>query len=264
MHTINLGADPEFLCVSKESGSLVRVSELITPYITTEGFGADGHPYTGELRPGISSSALEMVSKIEAILKTAEDMFCMASKVNFLAGHYKVNKPLGGHIHLAGAGINNQSYAIGDMLDFYLIDCLDSIICNRQERDLRVMLSGYGKKALSSESTSGMRIQGDGHIEYRASGSWLISPEVAFVYLTIAKLGAELVMNGAELPEKNTRLWKEEHYTKELLKLLEFSLSSPAVTEITKEEILIATPVLEDLFENGVDWNKDFLSSWIS
>ena len=134
-------------------------------------FGLDGCETTAEIRPGFSESPIDLTSKIYQILDYGHDK---APELEFYAGHYVNDYAIGGHTHFSV----EPDGEIIDALDIVL-GSLSNCIDDKQQRQKRER-SGYGKKGAYRRKSYGF--------EYRVPGSFIFSPSVTLVHLTLAKL----------------------------------------------------------------------------
>lgn len=216
MKGLRIGADPEFVYELRR-GMPIYAGE----YQEREGyFGTDGRRDTAELRPGSEEDVISLVAKIREILTLANENLAVR-KFRWLAGAWKHEKPLGGHIHVSHANLifpNGyqrdrglvDSYTV--VVEMLLRELLDTIIGigfgstledNLKEEQNRRRGAGYGVGDMfhirfpgddGRRQFVGLRIGVPKYdrVEYRTPPSWLVSPEVALIYLGAAKLCALL------------------------------------------------------------------------
>ncbi len=138
MRDLTIGGDPEFVFIRK--GALVAASDIIKDHAC--GFGCDGHSTIGEIRPGWSNDILDLMSKIESIIYQGNKKLELSSKIDgILSGHFKMGKPIGGHIHMAFPGLCQMDYEsvrnnLCSLLDHYMEDCLEDLIAPTNERSI--------------------------------------------------------------------------------------------------------------------------------
>lgn len=172
--SIRIGADPEFKLRGYEAEWFLRGNGL---------FGRDGCPSICEMRPPAAKSALELVGNIVATVDEALQEVPVLEGIEWLAGHYKEGFPIGGHVHLSGLG-DVAFTALTEALNAVLYDGLSEAIDAVEERAQREQQ--YGRRAGNE-----WREQGPGYMEYRVPGSWLLSPDVAFMNLWLAEAVAK-------------------------------------------------------------------------
>ena len=259
-----LGADPEFLFV--KNGELLRASEVVLERDCGFGYdGAGGHATIGEIRPGQSSDIMEMVAKIESIFIQAERKLNVSKKADaIVAGHFKWEQPLGGHIHVSYPKIGEDAKikdSLGRTFDYYLLDCLEDLIAPKMEREQRMRSNGgrYGQPYRRNPDT--IRAKTDSHIEYRAPGSWLVSPEAAYAYFYVAKsiitmydagFGHEDIVPSRKLSGMRGRI----NSLKELAKRAN-NLNSG-------KDMGLGRDILIEVIEGDeIDWETDVRKNWL-
>jgi len=186
---VMLGADPEFLLLSKQ-GKVVAASR----YVERQGeVGCDGtinrgdeklHPLA-ELRPQPSESPAELTQHVQQTLQTALLRFS-SPDLHWVAGGMPVpGFALGGHIHISRVLLHTPLLRA---LDNYL--ALPLLLVESEESLRR--RPRYG-------TLGDFRRQPHGGFEYRTLPSWLAAPAIAQGTFALAKLIAE---NYAHLPRR--------------------------------------------------------------
>lgn len=174
-----LGADPEMLFL-KPTGARVNAAALglgIGEFI-----GADQNQRLAEIRPAPSRSALQVTASILRSMRLLAAIFPASCNLHWLAEPMVENDGLGGHVHF-GRFRNTRPAEITslDALSKALFDL--NVFCNdlwqaRQRGDQ------FGQRyGLPGD----FRVQAHGY-EYRTLPSWLTSPELTFLVLTLSKL----------------------------------------------------------------------------
>ncbi len=169
---ITLGCDPELVC--RINGEFTSASNY---FKYRSSMGVDGNDEIAELRPGYSTSPIDLTAKIRTVLEYGHEQY---PNLEFISGHYVDDNPIGGHIHLGVEPTPEVIEALDIVLSAFS-DCIDD-----QEQVIYRRESGYGKKKSYRNKHYGL--------EYRTPGSFLLSPTVALVTFTLAKLaviGAE-------------------------------------------------------------------------
>ena len=262
MSKLTIGADPEFMLGKK--GKLVEANRVIKNREC--GFGCDGHAATGELRPGYSESILELMAKIENILQQGDKKLNLSEYIDeMLAGHYKYGRLIGGHVHLSHPGIirMNKYGAVpypkhGDMLDFWLCDCLEDLVAPAEERAYRISRN-YGKK--HGENSDSIRVPTTDRMEYRATGSWLLSPAVAAAYLFTAKAATLWFLN--KMPIPITKADRDSLTREDRINLLEDVLIPQTLELEDGDDMRIPADCLVEIIHSHLDWNADFRGAWL-
>lgn len=233
---ITIGADPEFIL--ENDGSFVAANE----YMCFESaLGTDGASATAEVRPQYGHSSLELVANIRKLFQDGVDNIHGLDNLQFLAGHYKHERPIGGHIHLAGFPFVPER--LGKRLDLVhstLSDCIDNI----PERERRHRC-GYG---------NGWRVdRGSDYIEYRAPGSWLLSPQVAFMACWLAEATAYAYINKQKKPFT---------VLQELGSCAGILSFAHHVKNIPHKDLFMKTA--DVVFSHlPLDWEQDFKPNWL-
>jgi hypothetical protein len=173
-----LGADPEMLC--HDGREVIVAGEVVGDEDSQ--FGVDGNGINFELRPNPSKDPLKIVSNIRDILLSHPEY----SKYNFLAGSYKHNYALGGHIHFGIKSDKIHQDTATPILSQYL-GSLGILVEDKYEARARRFNGGYG-------GFSDNRAQDHG-FEYRTLSSWLTSPYIAAAFLCLAKTIMYEVLN---------------------------------------------------------------------
>lgn len=233
---LTFGADPEIV-IEKDQRLLPAHKCLIFE----SDFGRDGNSSTAELRPHYGKNTIELVANIRRLIKDGVSKIKALQDCRLLAGHYKYDLPIGGHIHIAG--FSGSMDALGSRLDLVLgtlSDCIDDL----EEREAR-RADGYG---------SGWRTDTPhGGIEYRMPGSWLLSPHVAFLNLWLAEATTYAFVNKQETPFK----------TLEELGGCEGLIAfAQEVKNVNNKEVFFA--VADKVFSNlPLDWWGDVKEAWL-
>lgn len=246
-----IGCDPEFVFINKESGAFVPASRLCS---NPSACGTDGHNATGELRPMHARSSLALVANIRVALQDGmgviSDVF--GDHYGMLAGHYKFNEPLGGHIHLSGFTTSDfRTYMLPklEITHRALSQCIDNI----SERDMRSHSgNGYGFGGYDP-----YRHQGDNWWEYRVPGSWLLSPQIAFLNLWLAEASIYASKLRQRTPfEVLKGMGGEQAGCDGVIKFAE------AITEVPDKDLFIK--VADKVFSSlPIDWGKNFVPNWL-
>ena len=196
---ITVGADPEFVFISRRSGepvsavNLLRSSEIVIGNNPQSILGWDGHSSTGELRPGYSNNPAQVVNNIHALFNQ------LPVRLPQFPNHYQIfagsgvpDHVTGGHIHIGGyqptLGSEGRS-SISQLLDTFLLPV--ALAISEPGPVLARLRLGYG-------SWNEHRAQNWG-VEYRSLPSWLYHPMTAMFFIGAAhKLATELVANSVD------------------------------------------------------------------
>lgn len=246
---IIIGCDPEFVLARNDY--FVPANEVFSTCLDNA-LGCDGASETGELRPGCSDNVIELA---ERILSTLSYINEVEKGIKVYAGHFKFNKPLGGHIHFSFINkklTEKEIYEFADYLDFYLIDCLSDLIDDLDEREARRNF-GYGLKL--AESKDSIRLKSNSHFEYRSPGSWLICPKVAITNLVVAKnVIYQKIHYG--IKEKGVCLNDDSERRKKIMGLWD-------VKEKVPEDCWEMGKIVEEVINSKIDWNVNIKEEWL-
>ncbi len=228
--SFTIGCDPELIC--RRNGQFVPAHNY---FKSQSSFGLDGCESTAEIRPGFSESPVDLTSKIYQILDYGHDK---APDLEFYAGHFVDSYAIGGHTHFALESTTQIIEAL-DVVLGSLSNCIDDKI-QRQKRER----SGYGKRGAYRKKHYGF--------EYRTPGSFLLSPSVTLVHLTLAKLAVigvlEDKINFAEL--------KNGHHSCTFLKQLKHNLHT--IPDDCQEGL----KELDTLLGKKLNWSQDIIPNW--
>ena len=193
INRFKIGADPEFIFTHKPPGEYEnRVDALHLGLKQGLAFGADNNGRLAEIRPFPSRSALEVcgstLSTLRWLYLTSPD----SRLYNWCSGAYLHKDGLGGHVHFGRKrpGRADEVRALDALNELLMLLNVYPVkeIVMRQRGDARGQI--YGRPG-------DFRLQTHGY-EYRTFPSWLDSPGLAFLTLTLSKLAVsdpELVLH---------------------------------------------------------------------
>lgn len=227
---LTLGCDPELVC--RMNGEFTPASSY---FRFRSSMGLDGNEEIAEIRPGFCTSPIDLTAKIRTVLEYGHEQ---NPDLEFYAGHYVDDYPIGGHIHL---GVE-ATLDIIDGLDIVL-SSLSNVI-DDEEQVIQRRESGFGKvKAYRNKSYG---------LEYRTPGSFLLSPAIALATFTLAKLAVVAVtednINFDEL--------KKQDHPRIFLKDFRRHLQT------IPEDCEAGLDALEELLSKDINWNEDILPNW--
>lgn len=179
VNRFKIGADPEFVFLS---GGDTRVDARRIGLKQGPAFGADNNGRLAEIRPHPSRSALEVVASILSTFRWMSVLCPETMKYQWHCGAYILDDGIGGHVHF-GRKRPTREGEIG-ALDSIEEMMLDMGIYPREQVQRR--RGGDAHRQIYG-SLGDFRLQSHGY-EYRTFPSWLDSPELAFLTLTLAKL----------------------------------------------------------------------------
>jgi hypothetical protein len=229
--SFTLGCDPELIC--KSNGRFVPAHNY---FKSQSSFGLDGCESTAEIRPGYSESPLDLTSKIYQILEYGHSR---AENLEFYSGHFVDSYAIGGHIHVS----TQPTPLIIEGLDTVL-GSLSNTIDDKEQRKKRES-TGYGKKGAYRRKSYGF--------EYRRPGSFLISPTVTLVTLTLAKLAVWGTLNF----NLDWRTLKQRQRNRNFLKNIKSYLQT--IPDDCHEGIKQLDQLL---LLRTINWNCDILPNW--
>jgi len=228
--SFTLGCDPELIC--HRNGQFVPAYNY---FKSNSSFGLDGCESTAEIRPGFSESPIDLTSKIYQILQYGHEK---APELEFYAGHYVDNYAIGGHTHFSLQPDSRIISALDVMLGS-LSSCIDD-----KQQKLKRESSGYGKKSAYRKKSHGF--------EYRTPGSFLLSPSVTLVHLTLAKLAVVGVLeDNLDFEELKAR----QRSCTFLKNLKQYLITIPDDTREGLKE-------LDLLLGRRLNWGEDILPNW--
>lgn len=228
--SFTIGCDPELIL--RLNGAFVSASKY---FKRNSSFGLDGCNSVAELRPGYSESPIDLTAKLKIIIGCGHEKH---PELEMYAGHHQSGYPIGGHIHISV----NPNPLLVDSLDtvlYSLSDCID----DKVQREARER-TGYGKRLSYREKPHGM--------EYRTPGSWCLSPTVALVTLTLAKLSVIAVTeDGLNLKGLKGNLSSRSFLQK---------LGSMLIT--IPDDCQEGLTELPRLINKKLDWDQNILPNW--
>lgn len=183
-----IGADPEFIFnqVLKD-GALSYEARIDARHLGFQqglAFGADNNGRLTEIRPYPSRSAIEVVASIWSTFRWMGVVKPECLGYKWCCGAYLQDDGLGGHVHFGRKRPHRESeVAALDALAF-AVDKLG--LFPMAEVNERRISHTHNNQPYGTFGD--IRIQRHGY-EYRTWASWLDSPALAFLILTLSKLG---------------------------------------------------------------------------
>lgn len=186
VNRFKLGADPEFVFATPNAidnpdgegrGDAFRLG-------LKQGlaFGADNNGRLAEIRPFPSRSALETCASVMATLKWMAIACPRTMQYHWRSGAFIFRDGIGGHVHFGRKRPNRDIEVRALDVLSEMMNSLDiyprNEIAHRRRGDARGQRYGM---------PGDFRLQNHGY-EYRTFPSWLDSPELAFLTLTLSKL----------------------------------------------------------------------------
>jgi len=228
--SFTIGCDPELLC--RKEGRYVPAHQF---FKSNSSFGLDGNDSIAECRPGYSESPVDLTAKLKTVIEYGHEK---APDLEFHAGHYVDDQPIGGHLHFSVQPEPDVVDALDTVL-YSLSNCID----NKEQRQRRER-SGYGKRKAVRRKSYGF--------EYRTPGSWLLSPSTTLVTFTLAKLA----ILGVTEDQLDFEQIKGRQHSSTFLKNLKNSLIT--ITDDCREGL----KELDLLLTKKLDWSQNILPAW--
>ena len=174
-----LGADPEFIFTQ---GAEQRINAYTLGLKQGLAFGSDNNGRLAEVRPYPSRSALEMCASMFATMRWVY-LWCPDSRnLAWQCGPYLQQDGLGGHVHFGRKRPTRADEIKAlDRINELLMACH---IYRQAEVDARQAGDARGQRY---GQPGDFRMQRHGY-EYRTYPSWLDSPMLAFLIVTLSKL----------------------------------------------------------------------------
>jgi len=259
---ITIGTDPEFIMVDKY-GQILD-AEDISFIDRNTAFGSDTEGIF-EVRSAYSHNTIHVVDDIRDILQKAYDTLDGVRGYKWMAGHYPHDYALGGHIHIGRiVSEGHDTNRLVDCLAYYLIDGLSNLIDDKEQRQKRRTRTGYGGRT----NFRLCNVQRDPYaleyrdickrVEYRAPGSFLISPEVTFLNLVLAKVASMWYFynDGRNCISRTKRSPKDIIY--KALGIMEHTIF------MDEEDVALCQEILPKYINDNIkiDWTKDFKLNW--
>lgn len=183
VNRFKLGADPEFVLTDpKETIERLRIDAGGIGLAQGLAFGADNNGRLAELRPAPSRSAVRVCASVMNTLRWMALLKPQTLRCDWLAGAYICGDGVGGHVHFGRKrptrGIETNALdALSDILLALNVFPVEEVNARRRGDRLHQLYGHPGD----------IRLQTHGY-EYRTFPSWLDSPSLAFLVLTLAKL----------------------------------------------------------------------------
>jgi hypothetical protein len=181
VNRFKIGADPEFTFMvpgktdARKDASSLKLKQ-------GPAFGADNNGRLAEIRPHPSRSVVEVLASTLATLRWCAVLCPYAVTYEWHAGAWSVEDGLGGHVHFGRKRPNRRAeIAALDVISETLLD-VGLFDADQQAR----RRAGDARRQLYGQ-VGDYRLQTHGY-EYRTFPSWLDSPQLAFLTMTLAKL----------------------------------------------------------------------------
>ena len=229
--SFTIGCDPELVC--RINGKFVNAANYYKP---NSSFGLDGCENIAEARPGYSESPIDLTAKLRQIIEYGHDKH---PQLEFYAGHFVDSHSLGGHIHFSISPTEEIIDGLDTVL-YNLSNCIDD-----KEQRLKRERSGYGKRKSYRNQPHGF--------EYRTPGSWLLTPSITLVTLTLSKL----VVIGVQEDNLNfAELKGRQHCVTFLRNFHSYLQTIPSDCEEGLKQLNSLLNIPE------INWNQNILPNW--
>lgn len=254
----NIGTDPEAGCVYKKSGHWRSLTGIFTDPTKTGAIGLDGQRHTAslEFRPGIQKSSEILVHRLFDLVNKVRDYYHPPG-ISYRTGAWVDPEPLGGHVHFSWANMRVTASQVHRLLtglnvtQYRLIAELfppDQLEKRRawaisQQRDY-AKLGAY--RAVPHKAGTIAEVIAQQHIEYRYTPSWMLSPEMAYLFLSTAETVARMVLLNDYSGEWDT-----------------------VVTGMLEGDLLPepGAPSIREAYQvtkRNLDWYQDFTDNWLA
>lgn len=231
VNRFKLGADPEFIFVDRNQG--VRIDARNLGLCQGLAYGMDNNGRLTEIRPYPSRSALEVTASILATLRWLALLMPATMQYDWVCGAFLQGDGLGGHVHFGRK-------RPGRDFEVKALDTLDDELMAVGAYPIKEVLArragdGHNQKyGLHGD----IRKQIHGY-EYRTFPSWLDSPELAFLTLTLSKL----VVQNPALAQGYIPLMGVDRHFQRLRNLLSYYKDSDDDARLALSMILRKFPV---------------------
>lgn len=170
----SMGADPELIFVNNKG--IVSAGDYFDRQNNHAGnnpeIGADGHPWTAEVRPAPGYTPDELVQNLRGIF--TRNYKALPDDVSWVAGSFVHGKSIGGHIHFGGIKASMPIIAALDGI------VSQTVILMEDQGGARMRRAGmYGQLGDVRTKSWGF--------EYRPLPSWIVSEQIATAVIALAK-----------------------------------------------------------------------------
>lgn len=179
-----VGADPEFVFSQKVEG-LPYILEARSLGLRPGMFcGADGNGVLVEVRPKAYRSCVKVTASILDSLRWLVRKCPTVLNTEFLSGAFLFGFPIGGHVHFGRKRPTRPREVLA--MDSLMDALMREGVFSQEQQKLR--MQGVPERRIQGYGEPGeYRLQQHGY-EYRSFPSWLDSPELTFLILTLSKL----------------------------------------------------------------------------
>ena len=176
---LTIGTDPELVILNRD-GVPINVADYAS---RTAHFGADGHIYLAELRPGPGVTPLDLCNNVRATLQMAGELG--AAGLSWYAGPWIADKPMGGHIHF-GTPLTDEIQRTLDTFGSFILPFIEPADQARIRRTTRfrshtgwIADRPYGLVGDFREKPHGF--------EWRTPSSFIVNPGMTLAMFALAK-----------------------------------------------------------------------------
>lgn len=186
VNRFKLGADPEFVFISGRKGAIEEEERRVDAHQLglKQGlaFGADNNGRLTEIRPHPSRSALKVCASVMSTLRWMALCYPDLLGMQWRAGAFIHGDGIGGHVHFGRKRPNRR-------VEVAALDVISEMLLSLGVYPARETQMRRGGDRLHQlyGLPGDFRLQTHGY-EYRTFPSWLDSPALAFITLTLAKL----------------------------------------------------------------------------
>jgi hypothetical protein len=202
INRFKIGADPEFIFTELGRPQVRFDARSFGDMHQGLAYGMDNNGRLVEIRPYPSRSALNVVASILSTLRWIAVRHPQAVSYDWQSGIFLCNDGLGGHVHFGRKRPNRTR-------EIKALDAVsDELINVRIYNGADIQRRRQGDAHMQRYGMPGdFRLQQHGY-EYRTFPSWMDSPELAFLVLTLSKL---TVHNPTLLSTAPLESWTRHH-----------------------------------------------------
>lgn len=254
---LNVGTDPEAGCVIKRTGEWRSLIQIFEDPDKTGAIGLDGQRRTAslEFRPGIQRNSEILVHRLADLVNKVREYYHPPG-IAYRTGAWVNPEPLGGHVHFSWRFLEPTPAQIRRLLTGLNVTQLKLIteLFPADQLDARrrwAINNGrdYAKlgafRAVPHKVGTFAEVVATKHIEYRYTPSWLLTPEMAYLFLASAEVVARQV-----LLENYAGTWRN---------LMTGILDGTFLPQPGAPSIRAAYQVAR----RNLDWKQDFTDNWL-
>jgi len=252
----NIGTDPEAGCVYKQTGEWRTLVGIFVDPNKGSAIGLDGQRRTAslEFRPGIQKSSEVLVHRLFELVNKVRAYYHPPG-IAYRAGAWVSPEPLGGHVHFSWNNLTVSKAQVHRLLtglnvtQYKLITELfpaDQLNLRRrwalQEGRDYAKLGAF--RAVPHRAGTLVDVLDMQHIEYRYTPSWMLTPEMAYLFLATAETVGRMV-----LLDDYKGAWGSV-------------LSSMLAGDVLPQPGAPSIREAYQIAKRHLDWSQDFTDNW--